>query len=524
MLSQPTNYGCNNAGSSCFLNAAVQGIFHTQPLREYFETHKTQYPDGSVTRLLIDHLENLQNTNKTKAPINPWTFRQNVVTHSTASKSINKMASGQRDAQAFLNFLFERLVGDLTIQDKTYIDLTSALTHSNNVAITQSLKQIFNNRTQPVTLIVFKKLIATKIGELETKNLFASLSDAVTKKADSIEKILTAMSKHPEERIKMIADIRLQIFKMLGKNQFCSFVEEYFAIRVKAQKEKMGFKDKQQEIEEKLTATGQGDNIKKIVQEKYINIVKPKDELDKNATYQLYNLVIGGIILTDAAKKRLTPDFSIDLFVEIRKNLTTKDFATFYTSINGVLAQRNVVDSIFRVHPKYEKDPTRGLKVNLPDGKGPFNLTDLIAHNPPKDPLPPILIVFLVRVGFDGSGIKRTDIVHFDQNILDMTQYETGAYYEPYAIAIHLGSTIDSGHYYTYAKHPTLNMWFDYDDTSITPKTDTEIKNLISPTTESDETPYLIFYKRKTTNLLQGPLTLLRERLNQLKRTLSHLS
>lgn len=64
-----------------------------------------------------------------------------------------------------------------------------------------------------------------------------------------------------------------------------------------------------------------------------------------------------------------------------------------------------------------------------------------------------------------------------------------GLNYELYAAVVHCGSSVDSGHYYTYAKDD-IN-WYKFNDNFVMKSATSELHNLIPP-----ETPYILFYSR----------------------------
>lgn len=61
--------------------------------------------------------------------------------------------------------------------------------------------------------------------------------------------------------------------------------------------------------------------------------------------------------------------------------------------------------------------------------------------------------------------------------------------YKLYAVVVHCGMNIDSGHYYTYAVNES-NVWYKFNDSHISRSSFSEIKNL-----NNLNTPYILFYE-----------------------------
>lgn len=101
---------------------------------------------------------------------------------------------------------------------------------------------------------------------------------------------------------------------------------------------------------------------------------------------------------------------------------------------------------------------------------------------------PPRLILTLKHFRYDQASQQRTKLlqsVKLDNHV----QLETGQY-ELYAAVVHCGSSVDSGHYYTFAKDG--DEWFKFNDCSVMRTMSEELCSLKPP-----ETPYILFYSRQ---------------------------
>lgn len=115
-----------------------------------------------------------------------------------------------------------------------------------------------------------------------------------------------------------------------------------------------------------------------------------------------------------------------------------------------------------------------------------------------KKQLPSYLGIQIKR--FDGTSknlmpLEIPEILNMRPYCLESTE---DIYYSLYAIVVHDGLLLNNGHYYTYIKNQ--DGWYCCNDDSITPASITEI---LFPKQASEQTPYLVFYK-KTQNI---PLT-----------------
>lgn len=101
---------------------------------------------------------------------------------------------------------------------------------------------------------------------------------------------------------------------------------------------------------------------------------------------------------------------------------------------------------------------------------------------------PPRLILTLKHFRYDQTSqqrIKLLQVVKLDQYIsLDDLQYKL------YAAVVHCGSSVDSGHYYTFAKDES--DWYKFNDCAVMKTSFEDLCKLKPP-----ETPYILFYSRE---------------------------
>ncbi|CAH1980782.1 unnamed protein product [Acanthoscelides obtectus] len=126
---------------------------------------------------------------------------------------------------------------------------------------------------------------------------------------------------------------------------------------------------------------------------------------------------------------------------------------------------------------------------------------------------PSRLILTLKHFRYDPTSHQRTKLlqaVKLDREVrLGLHQYEL------YAAVVHCGSSVDSGHYYTFAKDGA--DWYKFNDCSVSRTTAENLCRLKPP-----ETPYILFYSRVDVSEPEAlPCTILPDRL-QLALTKDH--
>ncbi|KAL4705685.1 hypothetical protein ACJJTC_018758 [Scirpophaga incertulas] len=125
---------------------------------------------------------------------------------------------------------------------------------------------------------------------------------------------------------------------------------------------------------------------------------------------------------------------------------------------------------------------------------------------------PKYLIIVLKNFKFEPKLQVQTKLMHtvyHNHDIVVPTTRQSKGHvsYNLYAAVIHSGTTLDSGHYYTYAKHN--DKWKIFNDHVVTDAKSTMLHSLAR-----SHTPYILFYKRTDTEELPAPaLTDLSQRL-----------
>ncbi|KAK9871640.1 hypothetical protein WA026_013020 [Henosepilachna vigintioctopunctata] len=112
------------------------------------------------------------------------------------------------------------------------------------------------------------------------------------------------------------------------------------------------------------------------------------------------------------------------------------------------------------------------------------------------------LILTIKHFGYDSATQQKTKLLH-RVKLEDYIQLGD-VNYELYAAVVHVGSSVDSGHYYTFAKDN--EDWYMFNDCLVVKATTSQLCNLRPP-----ETPYILFYRsqdsEEPTNLQRAILS-----------------
>lgn len=101
---------------------------------------------------------------------------------------------------------------------------------------------------------------------------------------------------------------------------------------------------------------------------------------------------------------------------------------------------------------------------------------------------PPRLVLTLKHFHYNSASHQRIKLLH--QVEYNPSIKLANATYDLYAAVIHCGTSVDSGHYYTYARDG--ENWFKFNDSFVSACSASDLSNLRPP-----ETPYILFYMRE---------------------------
>ncbi|KFB44948.1 hypothetical protein ZHAS_00012861 [Anopheles sinensis] len=119
---------------------------------------------------------------------------------------------------------------------------------------------------------------------------------------------------------------------------------------------------------------------------------------------------------------------------------------------------------------------------------------------------PQNLILTVKHFRYDQSRNLRAKLMNkilHNENIslvvTDADGHRRQLHYRNYAVVVHYGTNMDSGHYYTYAQDGS-GSWFKFNDNYVTECSTSDLQNIPSP-----NTPYILFYQLVMDNVVGSP-------------------
>uniref|UniRef100_A0A182NQT2 ubiquitinyl hydrolase 1 n=1 Tax=Anopheles dirus TaxID=7168 RepID=A0A182NQT2_9DIPT len=161
----PGATGLHNLGNTCFMNAALQVLFNTQPLTQYFikKMHlyelNTSNKLGTKGQLVLRYAELLRDV---------WTASTRSIAPLKLRFCVNKHApqfsgGGQHDSQELLDWLLDSLHEDLNrVMEKPYTELKDSDGRSDVVVATEAWSQ-HHARNQSIIVDLFYGQLKSKV-------------------------------------------------------------------------------------------------------------------------------------------------------------------------------------------------------------------------------------------------------------------------------------------------------------------------------------------------------------------------
>ncbi|XP_055716010.1 ubiquitin carboxyl-terminal hydrolase 32-like [Phlebotomus papatasi] len=157
--------GLHNLGNTCFMNAALQVMFNTQPLARYFQQDMHLYELnmanklGTKGQLAMRYSELLKEVWTASArSIAPLKLRFCVTKHAPQFAG-----GGQHDSQEFLEWLLDALHEDLNrVMEKSYSELKDSDGRADNVVAAEAWLQ-HNARNQSIVIDLFYGQLKSKV-------------------------------------------------------------------------------------------------------------------------------------------------------------------------------------------------------------------------------------------------------------------------------------------------------------------------------------------------------------------------
>ena len=157
--------GLHNLGNTCFMNAALQVLFNTQPLTQYFRQNmhlfelNTTNKFGTKGALAVKYSELLKDvwTASTRS-IAPLKLRYCVTKHAPQFSG-----GGQHDSQELLDWLLDSLHEDLNrVTEKPYTELKDSNGRADTIVATEAWNQ-HHARNQSIIVDLFYGQLKSKV-------------------------------------------------------------------------------------------------------------------------------------------------------------------------------------------------------------------------------------------------------------------------------------------------------------------------------------------------------------------------
>jgi len=581
---KPPNYGAKNAENSCFLNSAVQALFHTRPLRNFLdnEDHKKVFIENSTTDRFMQHLENLK-TKKKEVKYSPREFR-NKFPDNNASPEIKDMTgTNQHDAQEFLSYIIDRIRVEIVQSNKELKEKFSKI-FGNTIEATSLWSKIENDPNPPQqysTEELTQKLKVKIIDSMlfaERVNLYSHIKDKNQQQIlSTIDHIIGLKKNKGEETDKYV--FALKIREHLNNDELFINLLNCFQSIFNA---KLEFKQRNDLINQlsELLENPEKDTPEILKEEikQYNDPRKAALEFFNNKKAAIKPLVTTHRYTLETLYSKLR-DLGINkdpIKMKEYNNLYSKfdSSKTEYSSLvnnlknlteelNNALKLQNQYKKIFAFtlksttkeahnssHNSIKLETNWMLQLNITNTEKKVPLTDVLKNFFEKEvltnynrwwckqcdklvestkelniqTLPEIITIQFKR--FQKNGQKNVTRVTFPIKPLNMQPYlspdstETNTLYELYAIVIHSGGADPNRGHY-YTYAKWNNHWFLYDDARTGSKSIKSMQEVAQQNKESGG-PYLLFYQR----IIQKKenLPLLKENIEKLSQKLSRLS
>lgn len=157
----PGTCGLHNLGNSCYMNSALQVLFNTKPLTEYFRQNihlfelNTQNKMGTKGHLTIRYAELLKEILSAQArSIAPIKFRFCV------SKFAPQFADkGQHDSQELLDWLLDQLHEDLNrVTEKAYVEIKDSNGRSDQLVANEAYEAFIKRNNSIITDLFYGQM------------------------------------------------------------------------------------------------------------------------------------------------------------------------------------------------------------------------------------------------------------------------------------------------------------------------------------------------------------------------------